>query len=107
VSSQCKGARNTNTNINTNTNTNSNGDFMSSYLNSMLNQERKGKAFKAVASRTLPNGPAQQEVVDEVETPVEDASAPEPEQDESAAIPAAQLKFFQSLMAAKAQEFEE
>ena len=80
---------------------------MSSYLNSMLNQERKGKAAKAVASRTIPNAPAQQEVVDEVETPVEDASAPAPEQDELAAIPAAQLKFFQSLMAAKAQEFEE
>lgn len=76
----------------------------------MLNQERKGKAVKAVASRAFPNGPAQQEDVDEVEGPAdEDASvsATAPEQDESAAIPAAQLKFFQSLMAAKAQEFQQ
>ena len=104
MSSQCKSFGNRN--INKNVNDNSNVDFLSSFLGSIMNQERKGKT---VANRAFPVATAQQAVeqdADIIETAADDTDTSSAlQQDEISAIPVAQLKFFQALIAAKAQEF--
>lgn len=108
VSSQGKSFGNKNVNKNVNDNSNSDFDFLSSFLDSILSQERKGKA---VASRAFPVAAARQAVPQDaeiVETAAADdvnASASATQQDEISTIPRAQMKFFQTLMAAEAEEF--
>nr|CAH0099442.1 unnamed protein product [Daphnia galeata] len=115
VSSQCRSAGNRNTNINTNTNTNTNGDFLSSYLNSMMDQERKGKAVASrAASPAAPEAQQEDQLAAEVveappaaaeadESITDEDEATEPRQERSA-TKSAQLKFFKSSMAAKAMK---
>ncbi|XP_046652065.1 uncharacterized protein LOC124342898 [Daphnia pulicaria] len=108
VSSQGKSFGNKNVNKNVNGNSNGDFDFLSSFLDSILSQERKGKA---VASRAFPVAAARQAVPQDaeiVETAAADdvnASASATQQDEISTIPRAQMKFFQTLMAAEAEEF--
>jgi len=108
VSIQGKSFGNRNVNKNVNDNSNSDFDFLSSFLDSMLSQERKGKT---VTSRAFPVAAAQQavqqdaEIVETASADNGDASASAPQQDEISAIPAAQMKFFQAFMAAEAEEF--
>jgi hypothetical protein len=109
VSSQGKSFGNKN--VNKNVNDNSNGDFGFPVQFSRLHVEPGKERQKALASRAFPVAAARQAVQQDaeiVETAAADdvnASASAPQQDEISAIPAAQMKFFQTLIAAEAEEF--
>lgn len=117
VTSQCKPTGNTN--INQNSNANSNFDFLSSFLSSVLIQQRKAKAIAsrakvespAAVSIAQPTAEAQQDVkqtADESQAPAEDTvvdvastdeSAPRSEPQEDAPQDEDQFMFIQSRMA--------
>ncbi|KAK4030173.1 hypothetical protein OUZ56_023150 [Daphnia magna] len=117
VTSQCKPTGNTN--INQNSNANSNFDFLSSFLSSVLIQQRKAKAIAsrakvespAAVSIAQPTAEAQQDVkqtADESQAPAEDTvvdvastdeSAPRSEPQEDAPQDDDQFMFIQSRMA--------
>lgn len=117
VTSQCKPTGNTN--INQNSNANSNFDFISSFLSSVLIQQRKAKAIAsrakvespAAVSIAQPTAEAQQDVkqtADESQAPADDIvvdvastdeSAPRSEPQEDAPQDEDQFMFIQSRMA--------
>lgn len=117
VTSQCKPTGNTN--INQNSNANSNFDFLSSFLSSVLIQQRKAKAIAsrakvespAAVSIAQPTAEAQQDVkqtADESQAPADDTvvdvastdeSAPRSEPQEDAPQDDDQFMFIQSRMA--------
>ncbi len=76
VTSQGKAFRksNTNTNINTNVNSNFNRELLSSQLNSMLRQEKKGKDCCRWRGQHIPDIIAQQEGQQAADDSMEDGS---------------------------------
>lgn len=92
-----------NTNINVNRNKNSNFDFLSSYLSSILSQQRKGKAVASRAAAELPTTTASSvqldtEAQEDAQQPDDDTQVPA---DESIQAPSSETEQQEEAFAAQ------